>query len=441
MPVSPVRSRRLRRAAALAGVALLAAACSSTGSTSASGGAGAADAGPTSSAASGTGTSLGTTPGASSGATPTVEVVTDDAALYAAPDPVPAGEHGTLLRYQELTPTLAEGTTSYRIMYLSRSLQDEPIVVTGTVLVPTMPAPDGGRATFTIAHGTTGIADECAPSKNPSRSEIGLMAEPVKRNWLVVQTDYEGLGTPGRHPYLVGESEGRSVIDATLAAGALPDADPSGKVMIAGYSQGGHGALWANEVAGSWAPQLDVVGTFAGAPATEMDVITKALSRTAVNGFLYMLYAGYQAAYPQADPSLVLTPEGLTRLDAVDQGCTSDVFKATAGDPAVLMKPEGNDVPPWSDLATANNPGQVRTPDPVLIIHSDEDSTVPVGLSKILHARMCRVGQVVERRVLTGGGSHVQAAAPAYTQAFTWLADRLDGVPTDGDCAAGEPAV
>lgn len=423
-----------RLLALLAGLALGAAACSSAGGSS-----------PTSSADGPAGAGAGTTvAGPTTTAAPeSVEpvAVTDEATFYAAPDPVPAGAHGSLLRYQELTPTLAEGTRSYRIMYLSRSVADEPIVVTGTALVPTAAAPAGGRPTFTIAHGTTGIADECAPSRNPATSEIGLMAEPVRRGWLVVQTDYEGLGTPGRHPYLVGESEGRSVIDATLAAGALPGADPSGKVMIAGYSQGGHGALWANEVAGEWAPQLDVVGTFAGAPATEIDVITKALSRTAVNGFLYMIYAGYQAAYAEADPSLVLTAEGLTRLDAVDQGCTGEVFKATAGDPAVLMKPEGNDVPPWSDLAAANNPGQVRTPDPVLIIHSDEDSTVPVGLSRILHTRMCEVGQVVERRVLTGGGSHVQAAVPAYTQAFDWLAQRLDGVPTAGDCAAGEPPV
>src|SRR4029450_6019847 len=100
-----------------------------------------------------------------------------------------------------------------------------------------------GRRILTIAHGTTGIADACAPSKNPRFTELSLMSPYLEQAYLVAETDYEGLGTPGRHPYLVGESEGRGVLDAALAAAELPDADAGDQFAIFGYSQGGHGAL------------------------------------------------------------------------------------------------------------------------------------------------------------------------------------------------------
>ena len=229
--------------------------------------------------------------------------------FYEVPDPLPDGKHGDLLRYQEVGAD--DDATTYRIMYLSESVAGEPIAVTGTAIVPKAEAPADGRRLFTIAHGTTGIADECAPSKEATGAEMALSAPLSKQGFLMAESDYEGLGTPGRHPYLVGESEGRGVIDAILAAKQLPDAEGGDQLAIAGYSQGGHGALWANEVAEDWAPDLDVVGTFAGAPATEIDIILWRWPRSPlVGGFAYMIVAGFEAAYgDEADPSQC-SPEG-----------------------------------------------------------------------------------------------------------------------------------
>ncbi len=362
-----------------------------------------------------------------------VEVHTDEE-LYAVPDPIPAGEHGDLLKYQAL-PEPPDGAASWRVMYLSESLEGDPIVVTGTVVVPTAPAPADGRITLTLAHGTTGIADECAPSVDGGAAELALAGPAVERGWIVATTDYEGLGTPGRHPYLVGESEGRGVVDVVRAAGQLPAAERGPTTLIGGYSQGGHGALWAGQVAPEWTPELDVVGTFAGAPATELDVILAAAPQLPVAGFAYMIVAGFEAAYPEADPALFLTPEGVDRLAAVDEGCTGAVFEAVADTPASeLVRPDGASQEPWPTLATENNPGQVVTDAPILIIHSDQDDTVPVALSGILFDRMCGLGQVVDRRVLVDGGSHVEAAVPAYTQAIAWFDDLLAGEPAPDSC-------
>lgn len=357
--------------------------------------------------------------------------VTDDADLYAVPDPIPQGEHGDLLRYQRIESGV-DGAAGYRVMYLSESVAGEPIVVTGMVFVPTAPAPDGGRPVLAVAHGTTGIADACAPSR-VGGAERSIVPAAVERGWIVTITDYEGLGTPGRHPYLVGESEGRSVIDSVHAARWLPGAERGDATLIAGYSQGGHGALWAAQVADEWGPDLDVVGTFAGAPATELHLILGAAGEPIVAGFAYLLIAGFAAAYPEADPSLVLTERGVELLDVVDDGCVGDVFRAVVGEDD-LVRPGGPNAAPWPELAARNNPGQVATDGPVLIVHSAEDEVIIDVLSEVLFDRMCDTGQHAERRVLEDGGTHGEAAAPAFRQALAWFDQLIAGEDVADTC-------
>lgn len=340
-------------------------------------------------------------------------------------DPPTDLPHGTLLQFQEMDDYGFSGATAYRIMYTSTSLEGDPIVVTGIGVVPTAKAPAGGRPMITISHGTTGIADECAPSKDPKVTETTLVGKALATDFLIAATDYEGLGTPGRHPYLVGQSEGRSSIDALLAAGQLPNAHPGKRFAIAGYSQGGHGAIWTSQVAAEWAPKLQVVGTFAGAPASEIGVILAAAPYLPQAGFAYMIVAGFGAAYPQLDVNDYLTPEGAKLLDAVDTGCAQDTFAAVAGkSPKELILPNAYSGE-WKRLAEANDAGTKKTNDaPTLIVHSKGDGTVPLAFSEMLLARMCKTGQVVERRLIDAGG-HGPAAPAAYDEGMAWIKARF----------------
>lgn len=341
------------------------------------------------------------------------------------PDPLPDAPHGTLIRSQVLDEPSFSGATTYRIMYLSESVAGDPIAVTGLASVPTAKAPEDGRPIITIAHGTTGIADDCSPSANGENAEMGLVASKASETALIAATDYEGLGTPGRHPYLVGVSEGRSTIDAALAAGQLPDADPGTQLGIVGYSQGGHGALWANQVAAAWAPDLEVVGTFSGAPASEIGVILAAAPR--VKGFGLMVVAGIQAAHPEVDLSEILTPAGQKALAVVDEGCVGEIFKAASSAEEDLFVPDGGQTPTWSKLGEEQDAGTEKTNDaPVLLIHSNADATVPTFFIDQVEQRMCANGQVVQRVDLAEGG-HTQAAVPAYAQAMDWMQSLFDG--------------
>jgi hypothetical protein len=360
------------------------------------------------------------------------EEVAPEEEFYAVPDPLPAGEHGDLLRFQRVDHDV-DGVDAYRIMYLSESLAGDPVAVTGTVLAPLGPAPDGGWPVIAHSHGTTGLADECAPSRSYPEgvNELALLAG-VATDYVVAATDYEGLGTPGLHPYLVGESEGRSTMDGARAAGQLPDVVVSPTTFIAGYSQGGHGALWANQVAGTWTPELDVRGTFAGAPPGELGVIGSAARFGGLGGGFFMLIAaGHAAAHPELDLADILTPAAVDAIAVVDEECAGAAIAAFAGESNVATDPSS--VEPWRDALEASNPGDILAEGPVLIVHSLTDEVVPEGLSEAIVARQCRVGQVVERRTLPDGG-HVQAAVPAYRQAFEWFEGLLAGDEPVSSC-------
>jgi hypothetical protein len=355
-----------------------------------------------------------------------------DGDFYAVPDPLPDGEHGDLLRFQEIDDDV-DGSTAYRLLYLSESVQGDPIAVTGTALVPEGAAPDGGWPVIAHSHGTTGLADECAPSRNyPDRvGELTLLATVADR-FVIAATDYEGLGTPGLHPYLVGESEGRGTLDAALAAAQLPGVEASPTTFIAGYSQGGHGALWANQLAASWTPELDVRGAFAGAPPGELPVIAAVAGQGGVaGGFFMLIAAGHAAAYPDAHLEDILTPEGVEAVAIADEACVGEALGALSGGGYVL--PDPTSVDPWGEVLAASNPGDVRAPSPVLIVHSQADEVVPIGLSAAILNRQCAVRQVVERRVLPSG-THGGAAPGAYQQAFEWFDGLLDGQEPVSSC-------
>jgi pimeloyl-ACP methyl ester carboxylesterase len=374
-------------------------------------------------------------PGASPTTGPPEPELYQGAHFYDVPDPLPSGEHGDLIRYQPVTGPGPASAAVWRVMYRSESIHGDPIAVTGTALVPSGDAPSDGRRVLTVAHGGTGVADRCAPSKAPAATELALTGSFIEADYVVVMTDFEGLGTPGVHPFLVGESEGRGVLDAARAVRQLPDAAATEHVAIAGYSQGGHGALWADQLADEWAPELDVVGVFAGAPLTEFDRFIPGLTvNPAAAGQAQFVIAGYAGTYSDADPADVLTARGEQELAAVETGCVGEIIDQFAPIPAAeLFEPDFISIEPWGELADENDPGQVATDRPVLIIHSAADEAIPVALSERLFQRLCDLGQVVERRVPTEG-SHIGAAPQAFFDAFDWIEARFAGEKPISTC-------
>ena len=90
----------------------------------------------------------------------------------------------------------------------------------------------------------------------------------LAHGYVVVATDYEGLGVPGVHPYLVGVSEAHAVLDSVRAARELPATQATSRFAVWGHSQGGHAALWTGQLQPSYAPDVTLAGVAALAPAS-----------------------------------------------------------------------------------------------------------------------------------------------------------------------------
>src|ERR1700704_1691553 len=190
--------------------------------------------------------------------------------FYRAPASEAAGAPGTLVR-QEVIDGAPLGATAYRVLYRSTGLDNKPILVSGVVIVPSGDPPPGGRPIVAWAHPTSGVVSRCAPSLAIFLFEqIQGLRSFVRDGYVVAATDYPGLGTPGPHPYLVGTSEARAVIDSVRVAATLPGAGGGKKFVVWGHSQGGHAALFTGIIAKTYAPELSLLRVAAAGPGTHL---------------------------------------------------------------------------------------------------------------------------------------------------------------------------
>jgi Secretory lipase len=370
--------------------------------------------------------------------TPETAVPTPAGDVYSVPDPLPDGRAGDLIWAERVAAP--RGAVAWRVLYRSETIEGEPIGVSGLIVAPDEPPPPDSWPVIGYAHGTTGLADRCAPSKATAPLADGdtvgdLPLPPLwERGFVIAATDYEGLGTPGRHPYLVGGSEGRSVLDAIRAAQRLPDTHAGDEVVVVGVSQGGHAALFAGELAAGYAPEIDVRGVVALAPGSELARAALLLSNdpTAV-GFAVAIGAGLEAAYPEARLEDILTPTARRSIDVVDERCIERVLDAFALPAGEVLRLDRILAPPWPRLLDENTPGREESGAPVFVGQGTADALVVPELTDLLVERLCRTGDTVTYRRYAGV-SHAGIADAAADDVHAWVRDRLDGVPAPTGC-------
>jgi pimeloyl-ACP methyl ester carboxylesterase len=354
--------------------------------------------------------------------------------FYAPPANMTEKAPGTLIRSAPIAAP--SGAKAWKVLYHSRSVDGKDIAVSGVVVVPTAAAPKGGRPVVTWAHGTTGLGDQCAPSKNVDvASQLPWIKQLVDAGYVVAATDYEGLGTPGVHPYLVGESEGRSVLDAARAARALRAADAGDRVLVAGHSQGGQSALFAGELASSYAPELDLLGVAAGAPAADVEhILPLAGAVSGAAGFVAMAAQGFHAAYPDFDPATVLAPAAEAKSEAATTECSGEVmdaFKGMSGSAVLAHDPLS--IPALQALLHQNSAGNRPAGAPLLIVQGTADTTIPPALTDAFVKKACAEGDTVDYRTYEGA-THVTVVVAAQDDVVAWLHDRVDGKPAPTTC-------
>ena len=304
-------------------------------------------------------------------------------AFYTPPKSLVKGAHGSLIWARKLTgkAALKGGSGNRLLLYRSTGVTGASTAVSGTLAVPKGRAPKGGWPVISWAHGTTGIADQCAPSRGGGAGPA-MLGRWLKAGYAIVRTDYEGLGTPGDHPYLIGRSEGHSVLDAARAARKL-DKRLSKRVVIAGHSQGGQSALWAAALAPRYTPDLKLRGTVAFAPASHLEeqaaLLPNLKTPGALSGLVAMILRGLDVAEPGLLVSAALTeraaalyPQTLT--ECLDVLARPTSFGALA--PAEMIRTDVDSSAAYRALGVLDDPEGLRIRTPVRVQQGTADEVV-----------------------------------------------------------------
>jgi hypothetical protein len=275
--------------------------------------------------------------------------------MYAPPAEAVPGEAGSVVWWRDVPagdPTaLPQAGVERRVIYRSTAIDGTPNVESATLFVPRGAAPAGGWKVVVWNHVTTGGADLCAPSratpllpgtttKNPEYERLTrgnqVTGDLLNRGLAVVRPDYEGIGTPGPHPYLVGRSLARSAVDSVRAAREmLPGA--SADFAVSGQSEGGIAALWTSQLVSTYAPELHLAAAVAATPPIDNKTMVFGLGGIWPGGQLSAMSSLMLRGAALSDPVLgasypagILTAAGVTRTADVETKCLAQMEAHTS---------------------------------------------------------------------------------------------------------------
>ena len=364
-------------------------------------------------------------------------VPTTPSAFYTPPDPLPSGAPGTIIRTEPIAKNVPEGAQAWRVMYLSTGVDGQPVAVTGIVVAP-IAADDAPRPVVAWAHGTLGVQPACGTGHLADPfAEIPEVDRLIREGFVLTATDYPGLGTPGVHPYLFGKVEAAAVLDSVRAAQHVA-AGAGKRFAVWGHSQGGHAALWTAQIAADYAPELELVGAAAIAPAADLEGILEAsLDERAGSILIAMSLYAWSENTPGASLAEVVAPEALAQVDKLAHTCTTTpaafLLAGELQPPSTFLPDNLTDIPAFREFIDANTP--VDPIDvPLYIAHGTSDALIPFQGSVDEAARRCAEGEDVEleRYPLADHNPVLEYSAVGVVG---WIEDRFAERPSASNCA------
>lgn len=347
---------------------------------------------------------------------------------------------GTIFRVWPLAGGVRAGYKGYRVLYRSTNFNDEPVAVSGAVIFPDAPPQGKLRDVVAWAHPTTGVVSTCAPTLIPDiAGTIQGIDDLTDQGYVIVATDYVGLGAPGPHPYLIGDSAARSVIDSVRAARQLRDAHAGSRFAVWGHSQGGHAALFTTLEVSSYAPELTLVGVAAAAPATNLVELFHADRDTASGRSLTAMAVLSWTRVFGFPLGTFVEKRAIPRFEALASDCIetiADFIKESDDQKALarsFLKVDPLATPELRSIMEKNSPGVLPRGTPVFLAQGSADDLVRPAITRGYMAKLCAAGARVKLHVMPGGG-HMWAGRDSASAAVTWIGERFTGHAAPSDC-------
>ncbi|MBJ8348940.1 alpha/beta fold hydrolase [Antrihabitans sp. YC2-6] len=369
------------------------------------------------------------------------------AGFYTPPNPLPPGQPGDVIKTEPMTvlldPVLRVKLTdrAERIMYRSTDLHGNPIAITGTLVRPFAEWPGPGpQPLVSLAAGTQGAGDQCAPSHEMEAGtfyEWFAVTQLVARGWAVVVTDYRGLGTPGAHTMLNRVDSAHAVLDGARAGRQIIGPGPVG---IAGYSQGGQAAAAAAELQPTYAPDLALVGAYAGAVPADLSKNGGRTEIATAGAEVGWLINGLIEAYPDRADAIrdLFNPAGITMLETTRRQCGFDTLIQYGSTETTEFTRDGRPIAayleqePIASLLADQRVGNLTPTAPILLVHGSNDDSVPTSQTRQLAADWTAGGANVQFTEIDGpalipgtGASHFLASLPSHADGAEFLAQQF----------------
>ena len=360
-------------------------------------------------------------------------------AFYDPPADVPH-KPGALLRSEPLKDVvLPADVRGWRILYTTTVDDNTPATAVAIVFAPT-DLSASPRPVIAWEHATTGLLQKCMPSLLSAASKgIPERDRILMAGWVVVATDYSFAEKGGPHPYLIGEGEARAALDSVRAARQMPDLTLDQRMVVWGYSQGGHAALWTGIIGPRYAPDLEIRGVAAIAPAANIENIL-AMNVEMDKLFGPYLARSYSRFYPDITFEQAVRPEALDAarqivnlcdfLPREDQERIAALAKTFEG-PALAMS-SNKALQARLEQNAADRPIQA----PVVIAQGLSDMVVPPSATEAYVEERCAAGQRLEYWTFAGRDhlTIIQRGTPLEDPLMRWTTARFANEPQPTGC-------
>lgn len=346
------------------------------------------------------------------------------------------GPPGQVVRSEPLGQAVPGGSAQ-RVLYRSQRADGSPTFSSGIVFIPSTPT-ISPRPVVAWAHGTIGMGPQCAPSRNANYvASIDWISLMMQRGWVVTATDYAGLGTPGIEEYLIGNSESNDVLNSVRAARNITNAQAGTTFTVWGHSQGGHSALFTAKNAASYAPELQLVGTAATAPAAELVPLFNEQNGQAIDWVIGPeAMISWPSVYTNLNAQTVLTTAGQNNYQQIAQKC----INAAAIDGIIrtnlhqqFFNTNIMSIPAWNEVAQAQTAPVLKPNQPVFVGESLADQVVLPNTTSLYIQRACAANSNLTSLWLNDVG-HIQLQTVIAPAVINWLGDRFAGKTNSPTC-------
>jgi pimeloyl-ACP methyl ester carboxylesterase len=359
--------------------------------------------------------------------------------FYSTPLNLSASKPGDLLGKEPFAGySLPKGATAVRILYHSLDATGQDVATSGVVLIPAGTAPPQGWPVIAWAHGTSGVARQCAPSamKDVYYGAVGLMPM-VAAGFAVVATDYHGLGTDGPHQYVNKVAQAHDVIYSIPAAHAAVRS-LAAKWVVDGHSQGGLAAWGVAEAEYALKDPHYLGAVSVAGVAREGDFFSHLGDTPGVGFYLAFMAAGIHARYPEFNPHDLLSDSVLEHYgDVTTKGCYYYGFASYAATPrGTLLRPKWEKSVWIHRFFDGNQVANAPIGGPLLVIAGEADQTVPIAGVRAAVEKMCAKNQPVTF-LSYPGLDHDPAMEQSTPAQLDWIRARFAGTAAASNCPAG----